>query len=603
MPSGKCHAVDRDVALTKVAIQDPWLVRGAEEAGQKAVAAGAPLDDGASKAAQAASSPAARGEAPRERELESLPLGKQWLYAIGQLGWSVLSGLVGLQLVYFYLPPKDSETGRPVFPVHVTQKPFFAIFNIITLLATAGRLWDAVTDPIIAGWSDNCQHRWGRRIPFLAVGALPSGVLCVLLFMPPVPEESVWNIVWLAVMQCLFYLFFTVYVTPYFSLLAELGHTAQERLNLSTWASITFAIGTVIASSAPTIGSAAGLAGYQGLRAGIIIVSAFGVVCMYVPVFCIDERRYCRAEASETKLMDAIRSCLRNPHFRPYVAADFSYWFATAMIMTGMPYFVQVLVQVEDRYMVIVVASIALLSFCLYYPTNWLASRCGKKPMVLFALSLMTIVFGLIFFLGWFPLPGLVQIFALGCITAIPLAILGILPNAILADIANYGTYMHGQSQEGIYFAARGFLNKLGQSCGVMIFASLTNLGKDVGDDLGIRLTGPVGVAFCLLAVCIFSCYKESEVLAALPEAKAEAKRREEAEGVRSAAIASTAPLGKLATMPDHDVWGESPVPHTPHGYPVASRGFKAGDATTAQEGHTVPHNISVALGDGSMCR
>ena len=193
-----------------------------------------------------------------EQQVEHLPLKKQLLYAVGQLGWSALSGLVGLQLVYFYLPPDDPDTDEPVIPIHVTQNTFGYIFNVITLLASAGRLWDAVTDPLIASWSDRLVHRRGRRIPFLFAGGVPACVFCALMFVPIVDRESGWNVAWLALTQTLFYLFITVYCSPYAALLSELGHTAEERLNLSTWIAISFAIGTVLAAGpagAPVLAS------------------------------------------------------------------------------------------------------------------------------------------------------------------------------------------------------------------------------------------------------------------------------------------------------------------------------------------------------------
>ena len=130
-----------------------------------------------------------------------LPLRLQWAYAIGQLGWSALSGLIGVQLVYFYLPPNKQDSDEPVIPIYVTQQTFLYIFNVITLIASAGRLWDAVTDPIIATWSDRCKHKKGRRIPFLFVGGLPAAIFCSLMFVPIVKHESPWNAVWLATTQ------------------------------------------------------------------------------------------------------------------------------------------------------------------------------------------------------------------------------------------------------------------------------------------------------------------------------------------------------------------------------------------------------------------
>ncbi|HMB20189.1 MAG TPA: MFS transporter, partial [Spirochaetota bacterium] len=172
---------------------------------------------------------------------ESLPLGKQWGYAIGQLGWSTLINIIGLQLVYFYIPPEGS--GIETF---IPQVTFLMVINIITMIAAGGRLWDAITDPLIANLSDRWKGKRGRRIPFLAAGAVPAALFCTLMFVPIVMGQSGWNVAWLFAMQTFFYLFLTVYVTPFFALIPELGHTADERLNLSTWISITYALGIMV---------------------------------------------------------------------------------------------------------------------------------------------------------------------------------------------------------------------------------------------------------------------------------------------------------------------------------------------------------------------
>ena len=64
-----------------------------------------------------------------------------------------------------------------------------------------------------------------------------------------------------------------------------------------------------------------------------------------------------------------------------------------------------------------------------------------------------------------------------------------------------------------VYFAARTLLQKFGVSMGIMTFASLTNFGNSVGDDLGIRLSGPAGCVCCLCAAACFSFYDEADVV------------------------------------------------------------------------------------------
>ncbi|MDW8334899.1 MAG: MFS transporter, partial [Bacteroidia bacterium] len=101
----------------------------------------------------------------------------------------------------------------------------------------------------------------------------------------------------------------------------------------------------------------------------------------------------------------------------------------------------------------------------------------------------------------------------IGVLAGVPAAFLGILPNTVVADISELDSLESGKNKEGMYFAARTTLMKLGQTLGIVVFAALLTLGKDPGRDLGIRLSGPAGVSLCLAAMIIFSAYDEKETL------------------------------------------------------------------------------------------
>jgi hypothetical protein len=127
---------------------------------------------------------------------------QKWQFAMGQFGSAALVGLVGVQLVSFYLPPIDAATGQRLLPVtFVSQGTIWGVFNVVSMTAAVCRLWDAVTDPLVANISDRLASPFGRRVPCMRWGALPACVCCALLFFPPVHRESVWNVAWLAVVQ------------------------------------------------------------------------------------------------------------------------------------------------------------------------------------------------------------------------------------------------------------------------------------------------------------------------------------------------------------------------------------------------------------------
>ena len=130
----------------------------------------------------------------------------------------------------------------------------------------------------------------------------------------------------------------------------------------------------------------------------------------------------------------------------------------------------------------------------------------------------MSLIFAAIFFLGRFPFGNELQAYLLIIFYAIPIAFLGILPNAVLADIAEHDAQQSGVRQEGMFFAVRTLMQKCGQTLGVFVFAILTSFGKDPGNDLGIRLSGIVGAVLCLIAGAYFLRYGEKELLAELQD-------------------------------------------------------------------------------------
>lgn len=439
-----------------------------------------------------------------------LTLKQQWIYAIGQLGWSTLVNVINLWLVFFYLP--SAESG---IPTYISQTTFLVVLNVLAILTAFGRIFDAFTDPYIAFKSDNHGHKKGRRLPFMKWGIIPAGIACLLMFIPLASQEANINIFWLFMLQVIFYLFLTVYVTPYNALIAEFGHNAKGRLDLSTYISVTYAVGIIIASQVSTLAGifeGAGWMKVHALQVSIGVVVLISILCMFVPVWFLDEKKHSISQKSDLDFMTSLKHTFKNKFFRYYVIADFSYFLGLTIVMTGLLYYITVLLELEDSMMGILLPAMVLISFFIYPLVNFLAKRMGKKIWISFGFFMMFANFMAIYFLGNLPFPETTQAWMLVCFMAIPIAFLGVLPNAVLGDIATYNSIVTGHNQEGMFFAARTLMQKFGQTFGVFLFAVLTTFGKDVGDDFGIRLSGLVGAAFCIFAAIYFLNYNEEEV-------------------------------------------------------------------------------------------
>ena len=60
---------------------------------------------------------------------------------------------------------------------------------LVGLLGLFPRIFDAITDPLVGFISDNTKSRWGRRRPFIFVGAIFTGIIFALLWQIPAPAQ------------------------------------------------------------------------------------------------------------------------------------------------------------------------------------------------------------------------------------------------------------------------------------------------------------------------------------------------------------------------------------------------------------------------------
>ncbi len=438
-----------------------------------------------------------------------LPLSKQIAYAFGMMGWSILTNIISVILVYLYAPPENSR-----LPHLITQVAIFGFFNAIALITASGRFVDAVYDPYIAQVSDRSKSPKGRRIPLMKKAILPSLLFCCLVFFPLYLHESGLNVIWVMAMLILFYVSTTTYVIPYYALLPELAPTSEDKVKLATWQSVGFVVGIGTASNVFNVtdliqhhfGIATRLAALQYSIVGFVILAG---IALLIPVLAIDEKKYSTSVPHSVPLKKALAHAFKNRNFLLFIIADFSYFIAVTIITTGLLYFLKVLLQLDEKLGNTLMITMVLVSFIFYPVVNYLAKRIGKKRIVVFSLLLLSCIFLGIYFLGKFPLGAKAQIFLLIGFAAIPLASLNILPNAILAEIIEKDSKETGENKEAIYFAVRYFFVKIAQTFGIALFSMFLIYGKDVGNDFGIRLNGILGFILCFAASIIFTRFKE----------------------------------------------------------------------------------------------
>ncbi|MBR3990940.1 MAG: MFS transporter [Clostridia bacterium] len=454
------------------------------------------------------------------------------IFAIGQLGWSMLSGVINTWLVTFYLPTAGDKKDFGAFNYIKPGLVILGFLTILGLITALSRIFDAVTDPLIASLSDKSKNRRGRRIPFMQKAAIPLAVVTVLLFWPPVNRESGWNVAWVSVFIVLFYLFMTMYCTPYNALISEFGKTQDDRMFISTAISLTFFVGTLLAYT-PFLfaGTLRGLGQSYPMsyRICFIVLAVVACVCMMLPTFLLKEKEFVDTKPTESNMMKSLASTFKNRDFRVFVGSDIMYWIGLTLFQTGLPFFVKVSMNLNESYTLYFMGGMTVLSAVFYPFVSALVRRFGKKKLTILGflgLALAYVITGLIRFIP--AIPGAVFGVVICVVAAFPMALLGIIPQSIVADVAEAEGIVTGENREGMFFAARTFAMKWGQSIAMLVFTSLAIFGtkqNTASNDItanptGLTIVAFVAVTFCVLGALILSLYNERGVMKTLSEKK-----------------------------------------------------------------------------------
>jgi glycoside/pentoside/hexuronide:cation symporter, GPH family len=100
------------------------------------------------------------------------------------------------------------------------------------LLAAIPRFVDALSDPIIGFISDNTNSRWGRRRPYIFVGALLCGILFAVQWQLYAENGTVYNFWYFLIFSILFILTNAIFATPLIGLGYEMTSDYKERTRL-----------------------------------------------------------------------------------------------------------------------------------------------------------------------------------------------------------------------------------------------------------------------------------------------------------------------------------------------------------------------------------
>ena len=256
----------------------------------------------------------------------ALSMGTKIAYGVADLGIALLTASIQFFLLFYYTDILGIDPG------------------IAGTALLVGKLtWDAINDPLVGYFSDRTRSRWGRRKPYMLIGAIPFGLTMWLLF--SLPPGLTGASAFLAILGSFLLVDTTqtLVSVPYYALSAELTLDYDERTSLISIRMIFTVLGYILGAAATT--AVAGMfmgmgwsktAAYSGMGALFGIVA---IVTMLVTIFGVKETPNVDLKPAAMPAWPQIKHVLRNRPFVQYIIISTIVSISFTLLTSLLPYY------------------------------------------------------------------------------------------------------------------------------------------------------------------------------------------------------------------------------------------------------------------------
>lgn len=473
---------------------------------------------------------------------KQISTGRIFALCLAEFARAIIGGLVITYLLKFFNVTEAS--GLPLLlPV-----------GMIGLLRGIGVVFDAVTDPIVASWSDRCKNKNGRRIPFMRWSAIPYAVTCLLIFFPPMTGISWINVVWISFFLLAYYMASTLYCIPYMALSPELVTDTKRRVFFYTVSSLMFVLGSSVIYVLPVLVSVfkgSGMETVWAWRAALGIFAGIGGICALIAGFSIKEKDYVDNKPYYKPIFESIKATFAYKNYAIMTSGYLIMQVGFAFFNAALLFYVDTLLGLNENAATLILGISIVVGICTYPLVNHIARKKGKKPLLIGACCAYVFVYAgiylykpisaffgtgivtspfLVGFVGEGATVGaVICALLIGILIAFPLACTNILPSSAFADLAQYDTIKTGENKTGMFVAARQFVTKIAQAIVSVIVSYVMYLGatNDYPTAKGVQATALIA-AICLAgAVVLYLFYNDSDVVKTIDEYNEQKKAKE----------------------------------------------------------------------------
>ncbi|PNR98661.1 sugar transporter [Petrotoga mexicana DSM 14811] len=387
---------------------------------------------------------------------------------------------------------------------------FYAIFltdviglkmQYIAPILLIGKIWDAVTDPLMGFITDNTRTRFGRRRPYLLAGTFLIFISFFILWYPASFPNQLGKFIYALIAYIAFTTVYTMVMTPYTALGAELTLDYHERTSLNSYRlAFSLAAGLVCAVLPMLIVNA-----FSDIRTGYIMMAiTFGLIFSipWIGVFLFTkERKEFSKEKSTFNFFNMFFEPFKIKSFRLLIAMYLFAYLSIDVVSTIFAYYTKYYIGNEGLLPIALGALfITEIVFIPFYA--FIAKKTSKNISYILG-ALVWCVAGFILF----TLPPDVTMFHIILMAAtIGAGVSGVavMPHTIFGDVTDVAELKFGKREEGTLSGLMTFVRKVASGLAVAGVTFSLGLSGFVNPINGVEQPQPESFLFALRFIISF---------------------------------------------------------------------------------------------------
>jgi GPH family glycoside/pentoside/hexuronide:cation symporter len=365
---------------------------------------------------------------------------------------------------------------------------------LVGLLGALPRLFDAFTDPLVGYLSDQTNSRWGRRKPYIFVGAIASGIIFALLWQLP-PEKSEMYYFWFFLIGSVaFYLAYTIFATPWVALGFELTPDYHERTRVMAVQNFMGQLAYLISPWFLWFMQNDKFFDNMVVGASYLAIAIGGAVaCIGILPALLLKERFSEEVVQEIKagfrrstinFFKGFATALKFSPFLKLCLATFMVFNGFMLVASFQSYVIIYYVFAGDQSLGAQYAGwsgtvSAIATFCVIFFISWLSTQIGKRRAFFFSTGVSMVGYALKWFCYSPQYPLLLLVPA--PLIAFGLGGLFTLMGSMIADVCDFDELQSHERREGMFGSIYWWVVKLGMAAALAIGGVLLNgTGFDV---------------------------------------------------------------------------------------------------------------------------